>query len=302
VRATLSPGRPLRRLHLTDSVEVEPLSDDPVGARLAACARAMRWPQASQSRAATELLQFLDRIPVMPKLSARKGRSSAREWCELRLRAVDTAARSLAHWSQESRAEMDAFYALARRDYERLARGFVNHSAWLRRVADGRQRITLLDVACGSGKFPEALQDFGGVGALSGELQIDYDLLDPSPFSLLEAARALRPPFVKAARHETLVEEFDDAVGPFDVVWATHALYSLTPDALRAATARMLAALTPGGALLIAQGSRDGHYLRFYRHFLGDLRDGQGTLYAASEDLAEVLRACGADPHMVRLS
>ena len=88
----------------------------------------------------------------------------------------------------------------------------------------------------------------------------------------------LRPPFVEAARHETLVEELDDSVGPFDVVWATHALYALTPGAVQAATARMLAALAPGGALLIAQGSREGHYLRFYRHFLDDLRDGQGTL------------------------
>ena len=215
---------------------------------------------------------------------------------------MDTAARSLAHWSEENRAEMDAFYALARRDYERLARGFVNHPAWLRRVADGRRRITLLDVACGSGKFPEALQQFGGVGALSGELQIDYDLLDPSPFSLVEAARALRSPFAVAARHETLVEELDDAVGPFDVVWATHALYSLTPAAVRVATARMLAALAPGGALLIAQGSREGHYLRFYRYFLDDIRDGQGTLYAASEELAEALRGWGAEPHVVRLS
>jgi SAM-dependent methyltransferase len=223
-------------------------------------------------------------------------------WCEPRLGAVDTAARSLAHWSEESRAEMDAFYALARRDYERLARGFVDHSAWLRRVADGRPRITLLDVACGSGKFPEALQDFGGIGVLAGELRIDCDLLDPSPFSLLEAAQALRPPFVGAARHETLVEELDETVGPFDVVWATHALYSLTPRAVHTAAARMLAAIGPGGALLIAQGSREGHYLRFYRHFLDDLRDGQGTLYASSEDLAEALRACGADPRAVRLS
>jgi hypothetical protein len=118
----------------------------------------------------------------------------------------------------------------------------------------------------------------------------------------LEAARALRLPFVEAARHETLVEQLDDAVGPFDVVWATHALYSLPPDAVRAAAARMLAAVTPGGALLVAQGSREGHYLRFYRHFLDDFRDGQGTLYAASEDLADALRTCGADPHTVRLS
>lgn len=199
---------------------------------------------------------------------------------------------------------MDAFYALARLDYERLARGFIDHSAWLRRVADGRRRITLLDVACGSGKFPEALLEFGGVGALSDELRIDYDLLDPSAFSLSEAARALRPPFVEAARHETVVEELEDAVGPFDVVWATHALYALTPGAVRAAAARMLSAVAPGGALLIAQGSRDGHYLRFHRHFLDDHRDddGRGTVYAASEDLTEALRAGGADVHVVRLA
>ena len=215
---------------------------------------------------------------------------------------MDTAARSLAHWSEEGRAEMDAFYALARRDYERLARGFVDHTQWLRRVANGRPRITLLDVACGSGKFPEALLEFGGVGDLAGELQIDYDLLDPSAFSLAEAARALAPPFVEAARHETIVEDLDAGVGPFDVVWATHALYALDPDAVRAAAVRMLAALAPGGALLIGQGSREGHYLRFYRYFLDDLHAGEGTMYAASEDLAQALRAEGAEPQVVRLA
>jgi hypothetical protein len=43
-------------------------------------------------------------------------------------------------------------------------------------------------------------------------------------YGALEAAQALRPPFVEADRHETLVEELDGSVGPFDVVWATHAL------------------------------------------------------------------------------
>ncbi len=197
---------------------------------------------------------------------------------------------------------MDAFYALARRDYERLARGFIHHPTWLARVAGGRERIALLDVACGSGKFPEALLEFGGVEALAGELAIDYDLLDPSAFSLSEAAGALAPPFFAAARHQTLLEALDAGVGPFDVVWATHALYALAPGAVDAAVARMLAAVAPGGALLVAQGSREGHYLRFYRHFLDDLRDGQGTQYTASEDLADALAGHGATPHTVRLA
>jgi SAM-dependent methyltransferase len=215
---------------------------------------------------------------------------------------MDTAARSLAHWSEDGRREMEAFYALARRDYERLARGFTDHPAWLRRVAAGRPRITLLDVACGSGKFPEALQLYGGIDALTGELRIDYDLLDPSAFSLDEAAQALREPFVEAARHQTLIEDLDEAAGPYDVVWATHALYALAPDSVDRAIARMLRALAPGGALMIGQGSRDGHYLRVYRHFLDDLRGGVGTQYTSCEDLAGALRAAGAPPRTVRLS
>ena len=35
--------------------------------------------------------------------------------------ATDTATRSLAHWSEAGRAEMDAFYALATEDYRHLA-------------------------------------------------------------------------------------------------------------------------------------------------------------------------------------
>jgi SAM-dependent methyltransferase len=237
-------------------------------------------------------------LPRQPTLPHRQPTNPARP----RLGAVDTAARSLAHWSEAGRAEMDAFYALARRDYERLARGFIDHAGWLRRVANGRARITLLDVACGSGKFPEALQEFGGVGALADGLQIDYDLLDPSDFSLSEAARALRPPFIPAGRHQTLVEELDADVGPFDVVWATHALYALEPVAVQAAVARMLAAVAPGGGLLIAQGSREGHYLRFYRHFLDDIRAGQGTQFVASEDLAEAMSGWGAPPRVIRLA
>ena len=155
----------------------------------------------------------------------------------------DTAARSLEHWSEAGRREMEAFYALARLDYEMLARAL----DWPSLLSGAG---TLLDVACGSGKFPEALVTYAGVDALD---PIRYDLLDPSAFSLGEAAGALRPPFVEGVRYETTLEDLPPEAGPWDVVWATHALYALEPAHLARAVARFRAATAPGGVSFLAQ-------------------------------------------------
>src|SRR5206468_4319878 len=79
---------------------------------------------------------------------------------------VTTEQRSLAHWAEDGRAGMEAFYALAIEDYRRM----VAARDWavdLRgHAVDGRVRI--LDVACGSGKFPAELTRRGLAEAVGG--------------------------------------------------------------------------------------------------------------------------------------
>ncbi len=211
----------------------------------------------------------------------------------------DTAARSLAHWSEAGRREMEAFYALARLDYELLA-GAVDWRALLGGLQAGRaEPLRLLDVACGSGKFPAALLRHVELADLG---PVEYDLLDPSPFSLEEAAGALAPPFAAGTRYASTLEALDAAAGPWDVVWATHALYALEPAQLPAAVARYLAARAPAGVSFLAQGARDGHYLQVYDAFLAGVRGGAGTPYVSSEELVAELRAQGAEPDVRRLA
>ena len=70
------------------------------------------------------------------------------------LDSADTAARSLEHWSEAGRAEMEAFYALATEDYHQL----VLAADWPALLAErAHDEWKLLDIACGSGKFPTAL-------------------------------------------------------------------------------------------------------------------------------------------------
>ncbi len=208
----------------------------------------------------------------------------------------DTAARSLASWSEEGRDEMRAFYAFAQLDYELLA-GIADWGSALGHAHARRgetEPLRLLDVACGSGRFPSALLARADLSSLD-ETGVEYDLLDPSPFSLAEAAGHLRAPLAPAARFETTLEDLDPAVGPWDVVWATHALYALRPEALTEAAERFVSGLAPTGLGFMAQGARDGHYLTVYRAFLDGVHGGAGTPYLSGEVVASALRAA-AEP------
>ncbi|MCW3039233.1 MAG: class SAM-dependent methyltransferase [Solirubrobacterales bacterium] len=196
---------------------------------------------------------------------------------------------------------MEAFYAFAALDYELLS-GVMDWDGALRGLharherAPG-ERLRLLDVACGSGKFPAALLRAGAVDP-AGAAAFAYDLLDPSAFSIAEAARVLAPPFHEGAGFETTLEGLDPAAGPWDVVWATHALYALEPAQLDAAAARFVAAIAPGGFGFMAQGAHGGHYLAVYRAFLEVVRGG-GTEYLSGEQVAEALTRAAAGRELV---
>lgn len=204
--------------------------------------------------------------------------------------AGDTFVRSMAHWSEDGRAGMEDFYRFARQDYRLLAEAmdYGELLAGVRRV---------LDVACGSGRFPDALRTY----ATLGDEPVRYALLDPSPFSLAEAARVLGPPFVPAETYECTLQDYDGPAGAYDLVWATHALYALPAAELRVGLARFLAAVAPHGRGLIAQGASTSHYLRVYDAYLA-APGRTATPYTSSEQIAEVLVGLGARTDALRLS
>lgn len=204
---------------------------------------------------------------------------------------ADTFDRSLAHWSEEKRHGMDDFYVLATADYRHLAEAF-DWTDWLRSAekhAGGALR--LLDVACGSGKFPTALIRHGGLDNASLK-PVDYALLDPSAFSIAEARSQLAAPFVPGAEFETTLQDLPAPAKSFDVVWATHALYALPRFELKAGLTRFLDVMSGRG--FIAHARESAHYIRFYQAFLKDFNDGVGEPYTAAEDIISTLEDLGA--------
>lgn len=205
----------------------------------------------------------------------------------------DTFDRSCAHWSEAGRAEMDSFYVLAVEDYRQLATSF-EWADWLKdheQRTDGRA-VRLLDVACGSGKFPSALLGHASLQK-AGLAPIQYDLLDPTAFSLSEARRALQAPFQAGEDYLCRLQDLDTGASLYDVVWATHALYALPQDELSIGLERFIGALAKDGAGFIAHACQDSHYLNFYNVYLDTLKNGTGAPYLNAEAIVEELARLG---------
>jgi SAM-dependent methyltransferase len=210
------------------------------------------------------------------------------------MKRPDTAARSLDHWSEHGRAEMESFYALAGEDYRQLALA-ADWPALLAARASSSWR--LLDVACGSGKFPSALVRHTDLAALR---MLPVDLLDPSAFSVAEAKAALSGPFVPGREWVLTLQDLPASAGTYDVVWATHALYAVPPAELAVCAERFVEALAPGGLGVVAQATAASHYLAFYDAYRAGVAE--ATPYSSAEQVRDALRAAGADVREQRLT
>ena len=205
--------------------------------------------------------------------------------------------RSNAHWSEAGRQGMDAFYRLATDDYRHLAQA----RDWRRLFEQTQQRVgdravRVLDVACGSGKFPNALALHGGLSEANIR-PVEVDLLDPSAFSIAEAREALPPPFIPAAEYETTLQDFEPPTKGYDIVWATHALYAIPAAELAGAMARFVQAIAPGGLGVVAHSAAAGHYIDFHRRWLTAF-DPEASPYIDAEAIAAALRDAGFSPEV----
>jgi|TARA_Y200000002_G_scaffold204384_1_gene168647 SAM-dependent methyltransferase len=209
----------------------------------------------------------------------------------------DTFLRSCEHWSEASRNEMENFYTLASVDYKYLAEAF-DWKKWIEthQANIGQRSLKILDVACGSGKFPLALVEYAKI-ADAKISPIEYALLDPSAFSIAEARKVLQPPFQASYEFETTLQAFSCEREAFDIIWATHALYAVPKDELKEALEHFIFGIAKSG--FIAHASHESHYLNFYQLYLNGFKNRSGEPYSSAEQIIQTLEDMGVS-HKVK--
>tara|TARA_B100001248_G_C27366446_1_gene449275 strand:- start:827 stop:1663 length:837 start_codon:yes stop_codon:yes gene_type:complete len=212
----------------------------------------------------------------------------------------DTFIRSCEHWSEKNRSEMENFYSLAYVDYKYLAEKF-EWNEWLEihQTKVGKRSLKLLDVACGSGKFPSALFKYSNL-ADAKILPVEYALLDPSSFSITEARKVLQLPLEAGPEFETTLQDFSCEQGAYDIIWATHALYAIPKVELKNALKRFIHGMAGSG--FIAHATEKSHYLNFYKHYLNGYKGVNVEPYISAEQILKTLNEIGISYRVEKIS
>ena len=192
---------------------------------------------------------------------------------------------SCEHWSEKYVEEMHYFYKLANLDYAKLANSLKWADIFLRmRGKLGTESLKILDVACGSGMFPSALQSV--LSEKDKLATIDYALLDPSKFAIDETKKKLRPPFRLSKEFNTTLQEFNCS-DLFHISWAIHALYAVPKNELKVSLEKFYSSFKEIG--FIAHACSDAHYINFYNLYIQDCHNGKLPAFCSAEDILEIL-------------
>ena len=160
--------------------------------------------------------------------------------------------------------DFDSWFKVAEIDYLQLIEGF----PWEHLFKSISGVPKLLDVGCGTGKFPSLLTQ----SKVLKNPCIIYDYLDPSSYSLFALKKSLRPPFFPGFQYQTTLETMplhQSNRGRYQLIWAIHSLYTLPPDQALPCIDKIRSLLDPkNGIALIYLAARHSFYISFYERYL----------------------------------
>jgi SAM-dependent methyltransferase len=153
--------------------------------------------------------------------------------------------------------------------------------------------IELLDIGCGSGRFPSILRQH-----LSNDYSINYDYLDPWEDKLVETEQALSELYSLRKRLCTSVESLDPTDCPadgYDLLWSMHSFYYVERDSLKDTLEKLRNLVkTREGIALIYLSSRDAFYNQFYELYLRQTGI-NGDLFVCAEEIVRALDSIGIE-------
>ncbi len=195
--------------------------------------------------------------------------------------------RSLQYY-QKGILQPEAWFKIVEQDYTQLIAA-IN---WSEMFKAPRTEFQLLDVGCGTGRFPSLLQLH-----IPETLRIHYDYLDPSHYCLATCKQALHPPFLPRYEWQTTLEHSQKFLnfGIYDLAWAIQSLYCLEQDNVRSALKQLLQTLHPSrGTACLVLAKQNAFFPQIQQLFFEHCIEQAPPPYLTAETVASTLEKLGA--------
>ena len=195
--------------------------------------------------------------------------------------------RSLRYY-QKSPIDPDSWVSVVTQDFHLI----VEAVEWKNLFPHRTTPYSLLDVGCGTGRFPEILST-----DLPGSLHIYYDMCDPSQYCLNSCQQTLRAPFYSRKAWRTTLEHAEKTwtPGSYDVAWAIQSLHCLNHETLHDSLRRFISAIHPTrGTACIFLGKRDSFLSQIHQLFFRQIPFSAPQPYVSAESVLTMLDQLGA--------
>ena len=195
--------------------------------------------------------------------------------------------RSLQYY-QKGVLQPEAWFRIVEGDYRQLIAA-IN---WQKVFPPQHDDFQLLDIGCGTGRFPKMLQPL-----LPDAIRIQYDYLDPSHYCLATCKDTLKPPFLPRHNWQTTLEHSQETFthGTYDLAWAIQSLYCLEQTHLRTALKQVLQALHPSqGTACLVIAKREAFFPQVHQMFYEHCAEQTPPPYLSAESVVATFKDLGA--------
>lgn len=188
---------------------------------------------------------------------------------------------------QKDQLDLDSWFQVTQIDYEKLIEEYSFDNLF---QAFDKKQIELLDIGCGTAKFPSLLDR-----KISEDIQVSVDLLDISEYCLQVAQKKIdnlkyfSTDKIYLSATENL-HKFVEKSRSYDVIWAIHSLCTIDKSKMGEVYLYCLNKLKSNGHFLIYQLSQNSCYYQLYDFYVSHFNRPNNTIdFLTSEDHKQIL-------------